>query len=341
MKTVLLLLACGITTLSARTWTNNQGKAIEAELVKVVGETVIIKLNGAEVPIKIETLSTADKEFVGQWVKGSGDQNPTAHKVQSAAGDALTLCGKPITKGGEMNLVELPLPKPAGKRDPKKEGKETMTKGVDTTLKLAVAVPADFNPAKPQKVFLVVTAVNNDAEKAQGNIGKFKMYRASCIEAGWVCIAVDSDVGDPNTFLPQQEAFNLLDKEWPGIKSSIFAAGGFSGGSKGCWAPVAWLVKNKYRVAGVFMGGCNQDYSEIFRKESSAPAGGYRLIHAYMSTGKDDKIASPAAAELVMKSLKSNGIRNARNELHDGGHSFYAPHFAEALRWFAEPETKK
>lgn len=341
MKTILWLLTCGITALSARTWTNNQGRSIEAEMVRIEGETVIVKRNGADVPIKIETLSAADKEFLEQWKKGTADQLPAKPNAPGAAAGALTLYGKTITRDGKMNLVESPLPEPETKRHAKKEGKETVLTGVDTTLKLAVAVPADFDPAKPQKVFIVVTAVNSEAEKANGNIGVFEMYCASCIEAGWVCIAVDSNVGDPNTFLPQQQAFTLLGKEWPGIKSSIFAVGGFSGGAKGCWAPVAWLVKNKYQVAGVFMGGCNQDYSEIFRKEVSAPAGGYRPIRAYMSTGKDDKTASPAAAELVIKSLKSNGIRNVRHELHDGGHSFYTPHFAEALRWFAEPGTKK
>jgi hypothetical protein len=99
------------------------------------------------------------------------------------------------------------------------------------------------------------------------------MSGASCVENGWVCIAADSDKGVPSSFA-------LLEKYWPGFHGSNFATGGFSGGSKGCWAPVAWLLKRKQNVVGVYMGGCNEDYSESCRKEFGAPSSGYRKICA-------------------------------------------------------------
>jgi predicted esterase len=57
-----------------------------------------------------------------------------------------------------------------------------------------------------------------------------------------------------------------------------------------------------------------------------------------MSTGKNDTIATPDHAEGVMESLQSNGVRNIRFELHDGGHAHNQQHFVESLKWFAEPE---
>jgi predicted esterase len=119
-----------------------------------------------------------------------------------------------------------------------------------------------------------------------------------------------------------------------------FAVGGFSGGAKGCFFPCATLIREKYKVVGAFMGGCNEDFSERARKELKAPGAGYRTLRAFISSGKQDTIASVSQSANVKKSLKDNGIRDSRMGIHEGGHSLYQPHFAEALKWFAEDRPK-
>ncbi|MGB6221584.1 hypothetical protein [Haloferula sp.] len=54
--------------LEARVFTDVQGRTLEAELVSVSEERIIVKLpNRKEVPIKIETLSEEDRDFVAEW----------------------------------------------------------------------------------------------------------------------------------------------------------------------------------------------------------------------------------------------------------------------------------
>lgn len=311
----------------ARTWTDTKGRSIEAEMLRVEDTAAIVNRGGKEMTLPLEMLSEADKQFVEQWRK----EHAAAGSGNSLSAGNLTLDGKPIEKGGKMNLIERPLSAEAVKALQKdKENK-------DATLKLAVAVPRDFNPAVPQKYFFVVTAVNSEVERASGNISKFGMYSKSCVDAGWVCLAVDSNAGKPKTGWAMWEALGLLEKEWSGFKASTFATGGFSGGAKGCWWEAAYLAKNKFDVAGVFMGGCNEDRSEKNRKEQSVSSAAFRRIRGYVSMGRADGIATIAQSEAVMKSLKSNGIRDLRGGVHDGGHSFHKPHFDEALKWFAEP----
>lgn len=306
-----------------RTWTDLVGRTIEADLVQVKGDTVILRRDGREASMKIRSLSPEDREFIENWKKTGGKSTAVAAPAN------VTLHGQLLKKGGTMNLIEKPFSAEMLKELSQDDDEQD-------TLKLAISVPDDFNPAVPQKVFVVVTAVNNDNEKAMGNIGKFGMYGDTCTQLGWVCIAIDSNIGDPDGDCAMVEAFRLLNEEWPGIKSSTFATGGFSGGAKGCWFQACWLLKNKYNVTGVFMGGCNEDYSVKYRDEFNLSGSRIRKVHGYVSTGRTDSIANMDHFEKLLKSLKSNGVREQRSAVHDGGHAFYKPHFEEALKWFSE-----
>ena len=115
-----------------------------------------------------------------------------------------------------------------------------------------------------------------------------------------------------------------------------YAAGGHSGGSKGCWGPVTWLIKNKKPVIGVFMAGCNQLFVADYRKQLSAPAAPYHDIKAYFSNGTSDNIAPISSVDKVEKYLKAMGIHNIRRETFDGGHAMHPEHIDDALKWFAE-----
>jgi len=64
----------------SRSWTNDAGKTIQAELVDVEGDKAVLNMNGNNFPVPINTLSEADQEFIKNWKKSapsdsSGDAN--------------------------------------------------------------------------------------------------------------------------------------------------------------------------------------------------------------------------------------------------------------------------
>ena len=163
----------------------------------------------------------------------------------------------------------------------------------------------------------------------------------TCLAQGWMCVAFDSNTGFPGSTCAINEGMALLTKEWPVLKTSDYAVGGFSGGVVACCLPCAWLVKNEYRVIGAFIGGNNADYFDTERKRMQAPREPYRRIKVLVSSGQLDKNASPEGATAMPKSLKSSGLGEVRLRTHEGGHKFYEPHFDEALTWFVETGEKK
>jgi uncharacterized protein (TIGR03067 family) len=67
MKTKLFLVLLSLTTLQARTWTSITGQTAEAELVKVDGENVVVRMaDGRTSSFPISRLSEADQDYVKQ-----------------------------------------------------------------------------------------------------------------------------------------------------------------------------------------------------------------------------------------------------------------------------------
>lgn len=54
----------------ARTWTNYQGKTIEAEFVRLEGVNAVLQMNGREFPYPLSQLSEADRQYVFQQAAG-------------------------------------------------------------------------------------------------------------------------------------------------------------------------------------------------------------------------------------------------------------------------------
>ena len=72
------------TAVQARTWTNTEGQTLEADLVRVKGDTVYLELaaNGQIRPLKISLLSEADQEFIRQYERDQLDKQ----KAEALAG---------------------------------------------------------------------------------------------------------------------------------------------------------------------------------------------------------------------------------------------------------------
>lgn len=56
---------------AARTFTDNQGRTIEAELVGHSGDTVVISRGGKEFPVPVTNFSLDDQEYIRQWIEAN------------------------------------------------------------------------------------------------------------------------------------------------------------------------------------------------------------------------------------------------------------------------------
>jgi len=52
----------------ARTWTDDTGRTIEADMVSADTESVTVLLNGKEVKIALSRLSEADQKYSAEWL---------------------------------------------------------------------------------------------------------------------------------------------------------------------------------------------------------------------------------------------------------------------------------
>ena len=329
-------LACAPAT--ARTWTDTTGRTIEADLVRVEADRVILKVKGSEVPLSLSRLSPEDQKFIADWKPGDAAAVPSP--VSDA--DPLTLCGTALKADGKVATVTEPLSAATLKSFAKAPTKPTQ-------LKLAVALPAGFDPAKAQHVMWVSAAINSPEERKRGNTGAIGGYAATATAAGWVVIAADTDLGNPrledneratgSDLAVHLQAVAALAKAWPGSKSWEFACCGHSGGAKASFYRVGDLLAAGLKVTGMYLSGCNQDLTADAREETKCSKAGLHKVNVFISSGKADTIATTAHAESLAKSTKED-FGKIRLEHHDGGHSIDQAEFKKALEWFQSPDPK-
>jgi hypothetical protein len=96
--------------LPARTWTDKDGRSIEAEIVSADGLQVTVNKGGKEFKLPLDRLSDKDQEFVKTWAEEQKDKEKAADTAEDAPGAAaaggLTFDGKPLVAGGKTNLFE-------------------------------------------------------------------------------------------------------------------------------------------------------------------------------------------------------------------------------------------
>lgn len=314
-----------------RIWTDTSGKTIEAEIVSADSKEVVVKKAGKEFTIPLSRLSDEDGKYVEEWLAEEKSREAEENIGKPKVGDTETFDGKPLVRGGKVNLYEYPYSE-ENLADLKKYDKK------DTGFRIGIAVPADFDPSKPQKLFVVSAPGNNDQQKRSGNTGALGTYAKACTDAGWVCLAWDTNIGRSKHDGDMLYSLRLLSKVWPEMKSWQFAVGGFSGGAKASFGVCAFLIRHDFDMVGVFLTGCNEDRSEGARKFYSAKASAYRKLRVFLSTGDADSYVNEGQLTAVIKSLKSNGMRTIRSERFKGGHTIYQPHIGDAVKWFEEKD---
>lgn len=88
-RALLLFFALTLTPAYARTFTDNTGRKVEAELVAVESDTIRIRrADGQIFTLPLATLSAADQTFVQQWQAKTPMAAPAAAKTAASAKDA-------------------------------------------------------------------------------------------------------------------------------------------------------------------------------------------------------------------------------------------------------------
>lgn len=345
MKLLVFLALCPfifVHPLFARTWTDTQGRTIEADILSADETQVIVKLKGKEVPILLDKLSDVDKKFAAEWLEEHPADAAKENTTDAAAtAGELTFLGKPLPRG-QVTSFEAPLSEKAAK-----EFKSA--KPVPTKLKITLAVPQNFDPAKPQRVVWVSGAINSPAERTSGNAGAINNYASVALKEGWVVITADTDLGNPRLEDDQDDkggdlavhtqAIEALSAEWPQFKTWQFVCSGMSGGAKATFPRAGQLIASDLNVIGMFLGGCNVDRTEGARKETRCSRGDLRKINVWISNGKADNISNMGHAEALKKSMSST-FGEVELMPFDGGHEVKPEEFTKALKWFTTEADK-
>ena len=320
------LLCCLASQAETRTWTDTQGRTLEAEIVNGDAESVTVLLNGNEVKIPLSKLSDDDQAYCKEWLE---KKQKEAEAASGMVDGVPHFDGKPLIAGGKVNVFNYEYGPEA-----LDEAKRDLKQG-ETGYRIGIAIPKDFDPTKPQRVFIANTAHNNAKQIEQGNTKMAEFFSKQCAQEGWVCFAFDSNVGRPKHDQDLVSAIAKMNEVWPNFKNWTFVVGGFSGGGKAAFWPAAYLLKNDYKVTGLFLANTNQDFSAEARELYRIKKSHYSDVSVFWGTGKWDPIANEKTGEEMKESLERNGMKEVRVEFHEGKHSLYHPQFIEALKWFA------
>jgi surfactin synthase thioesterase subunit len=215
----------------------------------------------------------------------------------------------------------------------------------------AIAVPTGFKTNGTYPILVV----NGTSDGDGSSVRALRAYTNVALPLGWVVIAADGPNGKPTNDTPPwryamlSSVLDHVNKSWPASRKWPMASVGFSGGAK--WAAVmaAILSQKGYNLMGLFMGGCNEDlatqsaklYEPKFGERSSSPMGRFKQVPIYLSSGLQDKIATPDQHESVHQSLLNNGFSTVRLENYDGGHLLSNEELKKALEWFMQLYNEK
>jgi hypothetical protein len=226
---------------------------------------------------------------------------------------------------GEILTLEVPL---SDKRraEAAKDGNAKLAHA-----RMAIAVPQAFDPQKSWPVLVISNT------EAYSNIDSLRQFKQAAVDEGWVILAADGVEAEKDKEGSMRwpciaAAFDYLTAAWPTVKNWPVACGGMSGGAKNSAFLAADLARERHRVIGMLMMGCNQDMASVAYRKSAPP--NFLSAAVFLSSGKSDTIATPANHVAVKNSLQGTGFRKLRLESFDGAHDIYQPHIGEALRWF-------
>ncbi len=204
------------------------------------------------------------------------------------------------------------------------------------TIRGAFVAPAALtNLLRPCPVLILSVPSGGSALRALPSVTNVALGE------GWAVLAAEGPKVDQNDDTVQfgwgvlSSVLEQFHRTWPPSKLWPVACVGFSGGAKRSATVAAAMMKEGYRVIGVFMGGCNEDRATL-GLQLYRPGERFKLVPMFLSNGASDPIANPTHAATVAESMRRSGFQTLRLETYDGGHRQNNEHLVQALQWFRE-----
>ena len=200
-----------------------------------------------------------------------------------------------------------------------------------------LATPSNFDQQKSWPV-LVVCSTSDFKRQNRDDLVEF--YRRVGLAEGWVLLAGDGPQPARSDTAAWRGAMTLaaidaLHRSFPGSDKWPIACVGFSGGGKGVGLVAPLLAKNGSRVAGIYITGANEDrLSEGYTR--IGPGKEFLMTPVYVSSGRDDRIATLEQQYNVTGSIKRTGFQRIRIGTFHGGHEVNDAQTSIALHWFRQ-----
>src|SRR3954463_812052 len=197
----------------------------------------------------------------------------------------------------------------------------------------ALVLPEGFDLRKPWP--LVIVSVPSGGR----SIPMMRAYTNVALTLGYAVLAADGPavVQDLDTtqlgWAMLSSVLEQLVRTWPQTKAWPMVCAGFSGGAKRSATVAAAMMHESYRVAGVYMGGCENDRAS-YSATYYLPGEGFKRVPMFLGYGATDPIAGPTQATATKQSMENFGFRNVRAEMYEGGHRLDQENLKTALVWF-------
>jgi predicted esterase len=211
-------------------------------------------------------------------------------------------------------------------------------------VELAVAFPGRFDPAQEHPI--LITQVTSD--RARSNIAELAVYAPTALALGYVVLTAQG-IPWPTTersdtlahrYASVRAALRWLAGEVPQSEAWPIVLAGFSGGAKISQVLAFSLALEGRRVAGAFLGGCNEDHSRLLLREYPQVQQPFSQMAFFLSVGEEDRIAPPASVREVADHLRRSGARRLQLSVHRGGHRLDTRDLDKALRWLRAPPPR-
>lgn len=203
--------------------------------------------------------------------------------------------------------------------------------------RVVLVFPKGFQPSRAWPI-LIVTSTTDGHRTSPMDVD---FYQRAALAEGWIVLASDALIKpklDSSTWRVALTAASLevLRAEWPQSEKWPVAFAGLSGGAKRSGVIGAMLsATGSLNIRGFFLAGINDDRLGAAYKEVH-PSAELLNVPVWLSSGMNDRIATPRSYSHVKTSLELTGFKHVRLEQFPGGHEVSPPEVQRALRWFRE-----
>jgi hypothetical protein len=251
-----------------------------------------------------------------------------ALSVSSASG-GLTFAGVPLTPG-ETVQANVPL------SDLEKSYVSEGDNPVPSHAVAVLAVPPGFDP---KRIWPVMVAFASSEHAHQNAYDLRMIWSHFAFREGWIALAGDGPMPAPRLDSSGWRAghtlaaLDALNRSFPGSRQWPIVLVGQSGGAKRASYLAPLFAVAGYRMAGIFLTGINEDRITDGCRHFKPPRD-FFSIPIFLSSGDQDRIATPNQQLAVENSMRRTGFTNIRHKTFAGGHEGSIADVFEALRWF-------